>query len=72
MNKSGDFAVEIAILQAHHNVGVISDWGSDERLSQKDVDHEGVITGRDALSLRQGLICDVDHQEVAQSERKSA
>ncbi|MFJ5562588.1 hypothetical protein [Lysinibacillus xylanilyticus] len=34
------------------------------RLGQQDVGHEGVITGRDALSLRssmcslQGLICD--------------
>ncbi|MEY9978397.1 hypothetical protein ABH968_003357 [Lysinibacillus sp. RC79] len=47
------------------------------RFGQHEVGHEGVITGRDALSLRspagslQGLICDADPQGVAQSERRS-
>ncbi|MFB7159511.1 hypothetical protein [Lysinibacillus sp. NPDC056232] len=43
------------------------------RLGQQKVGHEGVITGRDAFSLRsstplalQGLICDADPQGVAQ------
>ncbi|MFB7158681.1 hypothetical protein [Lysinibacillus sp. NPDC056232] len=41
------------------------------RLGQHDVGHKGVITGRDAFSLRspmcslQGLICDADLQGVA-------
>ncbi|KOS61154.1 hypothetical protein AN161_19435 [Lysinibacillus sp. FJAT-14222] len=36
--------------------------------SGTDVGHEGVITGRDALSLRSSI---ADPQGVAQSERKS-
>ncbi|MFJ8512294.1 hypothetical protein [Lysinibacillus xylanilyticus] len=47
------------------------------RLGQQDVGHEGVITGRDALSLRsfmcslQGLICDANPQGVAPSPLQS-
>ncbi|WP_068985648.1 hypothetical protein [Lysinibacillus xylanilyticus] len=47
------------------------------RLGQKDVGHEGVITGRDAFSLRsstcslQGLICDANPQGVAKSPLQS-
>ncbi|MEY9977005.1 hypothetical protein ABH968_001951 [Lysinibacillus sp. RC79] len=47
------------------------------RLGQKDVGHEGVITGRDDFSLRspmrslQGLICDANPQGVAQSPFQS-
>ncbi|MFT9817922.1 hypothetical protein [Lysinibacillus sp. NPDC056185] len=47
------------------------------RLGQHDVGHEGVITGRDAFSLRspmcslQGLICDADPQGVAQPPLQS-
>ncbi|MEY9972380.1 hypothetical protein ABH966_002754 [Lysinibacillus sp. RC46] len=47
------------------------------RLGQRDVGHEGVITGRDGFSLRspmrslQGLICDANPQGVAQSPLQS-
>ena len=47
------------------------------RLGRHDVGHEGVITGRDALSLRssacslQGLICDADPQGVTQPPLQS-
>ncbi|MFJ8101254.1 hypothetical protein [Lysinibacillus sp. NPDC096212] len=47
------------------------------RLGQHDVGHEGVITGRDAFSLRspvcslQGLICDANPQGVAQPPLQS-
>ncbi|KOS62366.1 hypothetical protein AN161_12255 [Lysinibacillus sp. FJAT-14222] len=47
------------------------------RLGQHDVGHEGVITRRDAFSLRssmcslQGLIFDANPQGVAQSQLQS-
>ncbi|GAB0169001.1 hypothetical protein LSPCS325_24380 [Lysinibacillus sp. CTST325] len=47
------------------------------RLGLHDVGHEGVITGRDALSLRsstcslQGLICDANPRGVAQPPLQS-
>ena len=47
------------------------------RLGQQEVGHEGVVTGRDAFSLRspsmplQGLICDANPQGVTQSTLQS-
>jgi hypothetical protein len=61
------------IFFAKRRVDFHSDWALSRgrpmsRLGQHDVGHEGVITGRDALSLRSSI---ADPQGVAQSPLQS-